>query len=200
MYSSHRIPLSSSSRTGSVTNALTLPYVVSGEASNGVDYVTLPGSVTIPASNFSAAIIIDPIADAVAEPVETVALTLQAAPADVFPPAYLFSALPSLQTSAGVSIRDQVLPVSPPYGLSPRQRIVWLRRHRHVIVPLPAAPVVAAAPAVGTNVVTTTWAVEASTDFVTWQEIGTTADPEEFVDVDAGDAMQRFYRFRQLTP
>ena len=188
------------SRTGSVTNALTLPYAISGEASNGVDYVTLPGTVTIPASNASVAIIIDPIADAVVEPVETVALTLQAAPADVFPPAYLFSALPSLQTSAGVSIRDQVLPVSPPYGLSPRQRIVWLRRHRHVIVPLPAAPVVAAAPAVGTNVVTTTWAVEASTDFVTWQEIGTTADPEEFVDVDAGDAMQRFYRFRQLTP
>ena len=185
-------------RHGSATNDLTLPYAISGAASNGVDYVTLPGFVTIPSSNTSAVILIDPIADGVAEPEETVALTLPSPPLDVFPPPYLLGTALTIYHSAGVSIRDQVLAPQPPAGLSRRHRIVWLRRHRHVIVPLPVAPIITAA--ADTNVVATAWAVEASSDLLTWQEIGTTDDPEEFVDVDAGDAPQRFYRFRELPP
>ena len=137
-----------------------------------------------------------PIADGVAEPVETVSLALQPPPPDVFPPPYLLGTSLTIYHSAGVSIRDQVLAPQPPAGLPRRQRIVWLRRHRHVIVPLPIAPAVPSA----TNAVAVAWAVEASSDFVTWQEIGTAEDPEEFVDVNAGEAPQRFYRFRQLPP
>ncbi len=55
-------------------------------------------------------------------------------------------------------------------------------------------PNAAAAPAV--------WTVEASTDLVTWEEIGT-ADPSgesgDFVDVNAGDFPSRFYRFRPIS-
>lgn len=89
--------------------------------------------------------------------------------------------------TAGVSIRDQLLP---PDGLSRAQRLVWLFRHRHVIVPLPVAAL---------NTVAPSWAVEASPDLTSWQEIGVTQDPDEFVDVTA-DASARFYRFRQLSP
>ena len=133
---------------------------------------------------------INPIADGVAEPVETVGLALQAAALDVFPPPYLLSATPTLRHEAGVSIRDQLLP---PQGLTRRQRIVWLWRHRHVVMSLPM-------PVAVTSEVATSWAIEASSDLRTWQEIGVTEDPEEFVDVSAGDAPMRFYRFRQLSP
>ena len=178
-------------RTGSSAESLTVPYELSGDASNGVDYVELPGVVTIAPNNSSATIVINPIPDGVAEPVETVSLTLQPSSVDVFPPPYLLSATPPLRHTAGVSIRDQLLP---PDGLSRAQRLVWLWRHRHVIVPVPA-PVAAPNGIAGA----VSWAVEASPDLVTWQEIGVAQDPEEFVDVD-GDLTQRFYRFRQLRP
>jgi subtilase family serine protease len=51
-------------------------YLVTGTATAGVDYVALPGSVTIPAGSDSATIEIAPINDPFAEPGETVTLTL----------------------------------------------------------------------------------------------------------------------------
>ncbi|MCW5552956.1 MAG: Ig-like domain-containing protein [Verrucomicrobiae bacterium] len=63
-------------RTGSTTGALTVNYLISGTAENGVDYVALPGSVTIPIGASTAAIAVTPIDDAVLDPVETVILTL----------------------------------------------------------------------------------------------------------------------------
>ena len=177
-------------RTGSVAASLKVSYQLSGDASNGVDYVELPGDVTIPANASSATIMINPIPDGVAEPVETVGLTLQVPTPDIFPPPYLLSATPPLRHAAGVSIRDQLLP---PDGLSRQQRLVWLWRHRHAIVPLPVS--VAA-----TGGVAASWVVEASSDLATWQEIGIAEDPEEFVDVNAGDASTRFHRFRQSSP
>ena len=175
-------------RTGSLTESLTVPYDLSGDASNGVDYVELPGLVTIPAGSSSTVIVVNPIADNIAEPVETVALTLQPPPPDVFPPPYLLSARPTFR-AAGVSIRDQLLPTD---SLSGRQRLVWLWRQRHVIVPLPTAVGLISGAAAS-------WAIEASSDLTTWQEIGVTEDSEEFVDVNA-DPSQRFYRFRQVSP
>jgi hypothetical protein len=63
------------------TNAdLTVLYSVGGTASNGVDYVELPGVVTIPAGKRTATITVRPIEDALPEKVETVVLTLQPAP------------------------------------------------------------------------------------------------------------------------
>jgi hypothetical protein len=64
-------------RAGETNNALTVYYSTSGTASNGEDYATLPGSVTIPAGRRSAPIEIDPLAESGVECPETVILTLQ---------------------------------------------------------------------------------------------------------------------------
>ena len=64
-------------RRGGPTNAsLTVYYDVHGSASNGVDYATLPGVVTIPAGERSARIVVHPIDDAIPECNETVILRL----------------------------------------------------------------------------------------------------------------------------
>lgn len=65
-------------RTGSTTDPLTVLYSVAGGATNGSDYVMLPGTVTIAAGQGSGAIVVTPIDDAVAEPPETLPLTLLA--------------------------------------------------------------------------------------------------------------------------
>ena len=180
-------------RIGSTTASLTVGYTIGGTATNGVDFAALSGSVTIPAGSANAAIVVHPVADGITEPIEIVVLTLQSPPPDVSPVPYVISAAGYNSSSAGVSIRD----VPPPgYGLSPRQLIVARRLgHLHPIipVPVPAVPPPAGAPPVN-------WAVEASSDLVVWEEIGKTTDPDEFVDVTAGELEQRFYRFRRVTP
>ena len=65
-------------RTGSTAAALTVNYTVSGSATNGVDYQTLSGSVTIPVNASSATITVMPIDDSSVEGNETVDLTLSA--------------------------------------------------------------------------------------------------------------------------
>jgi hypothetical protein len=66
------------SRTGSTSAPLVVSYTVSGTATNGTDYNTLPGSVTIPTGKLSAAIQVVPVDDAELEGPETVILTLSA--------------------------------------------------------------------------------------------------------------------------
>jgi len=66
------------SRTGSTSGALTVYYAVSGTATNGSDYQSLPGSVTIAAGSTTATIIVTPINDTVVENDETVIVTLSA--------------------------------------------------------------------------------------------------------------------------
>ena len=68
-------------RHGPTNDDLTVDYDISGTASNGVDYVALPGSVTIPAGKHSAQIVVAPIDDNLAEGIETVVLQLQPSPA-----------------------------------------------------------------------------------------------------------------------
>ena len=63
-------------RTGSTTAALTVSYTVGGSATNGVDYQTLSGTVSIPAGEVSATITVLPIDDNEDEPNETVTITL----------------------------------------------------------------------------------------------------------------------------
>ncbi|HEY2953268.1 MAG TPA: LamG-like jellyroll fold domain-containing protein, partial [Verrucomicrobiae bacterium] len=70
------------SRTGSTAADLTVSYTIGGTASNGVDYLTLSGSVLIPAGFSSATITVTPIDDAIAEGRETIILTL------VLPPGF----------------------------------------------------------------------------------------------------------------
>ncbi|MBU0677508.1 MAG: hypothetical protein KJ626_05270 [Verrucomicrobia bacterium] len=64
------------SRTVNTNTALTVGYTVSGTATPGSDYATLPGSVTIPAGIASVDILVTPISDATIESSETVALQL----------------------------------------------------------------------------------------------------------------------------
>lgn len=64
------------SRTGDTSSALTVFYSVGGTASNGVDYATIPASVVIPAAASSVDVTVSPIPDLIAEPTESVILTV----------------------------------------------------------------------------------------------------------------------------
>ncbi len=64
------------SRNGSTASALTIYYSLAGSASNGSDYLTLPGSITIPPGSLSAQITVTPIDDAVPESRESVIVVL----------------------------------------------------------------------------------------------------------------------------
>ncbi len=55
---------------------LVVNYVVSGTASNGVDYVALPGSVTIPAGRAFVNLTVQPLSNPLPGPTETVIVTL----------------------------------------------------------------------------------------------------------------------------
>ncbi|MCM3901685.1 MAG: PKD domain-containing protein [Pyrinomonadaceae bacterium] len=66
------------SRTGPTTSSLTVSYTITGSATNGNDYTTLPTSVVIPAGAASASITVAPLDDAAFELPESVVLTLVA--------------------------------------------------------------------------------------------------------------------------
>lgn len=184
-------------RLGGLSNALTVPYKLTGTASNGVDYVALPGFVTFPVGvNFANITVIPYLDGETNEPDETVIVTLELPPSDVLPPPYLIGGSNNMVLSAGATIREDALTV-PPVHLNRYQRALRIRypsRYRTVIVPLPVLP----APAPGA--LAKIWAVEASSDLVTWEVIGETEDPEDFADVSQGDFPQRFYRFREVPP
>ncbi|HEY5913713.1 MAG TPA: Ig-like domain-containing protein [Verrucomicrobiae bacterium] len=74
-------------RMGSTNAALTVTYGIGGTATNGVDYVPLPGSVTIPAGERRASIEVVPIDDGLAGATSTVVLRLE--PSAKEPPDYL---------------------------------------------------------------------------------------------------------------
>ena len=63
-------------RDGDLTEALVVNYNLSGTATNGVDYTTLSGTVTIPAGAASTRISVSPKADTLLEGDESVILTL----------------------------------------------------------------------------------------------------------------------------
>ncbi|MCZ8026463.1 MAG: hypothetical protein O9332_13880, partial [Microcystis sp. LE19-10.1B] len=65
-------------RTGVTTNSLTVNYSISGTATNGTDYTSIPTSVTFAAGSATATVTVDPTADTIVESNETVILTLAA--------------------------------------------------------------------------------------------------------------------------
>jgi hypothetical protein len=69
------------SRTGNTSKTLTVNYTLSGTATNGVDYMMLPGVLTVPAGCSSAVILVEPNDDKLKEDSETLELTLAASPA-----------------------------------------------------------------------------------------------------------------------
>ncbi|NCR04872.1 MAG: hemolysin, partial [Microcystis aeruginosa LG13-03] len=58
-------------RTGVTTDALTVNYTVSGTATNGTDYASIPTSVTFAAGSSTATVTVDPTADTTVEADET---------------------------------------------------------------------------------------------------------------------------------
>ena len=67
-------------RSGDTNPAVTVNYTLSGTASNGVDYVSLPLNVTLAAGALATNVLVSPIPDDLAEGDETVTLTLLPSP------------------------------------------------------------------------------------------------------------------------
>jgi hypothetical protein len=63
-------------RTGNLSDPLTVTYSVSGTAINGVDYALLSGTITIAAGSASALLTLQPLDDLLDENDETVIVTL----------------------------------------------------------------------------------------------------------------------------
>lgn len=68
-------------RTGSTTSPLTVRIALGGTATNGVDYATLPDTVTFDAGVSRVTVAVKPIDDYATEPAETVTLSVQPDPA-----------------------------------------------------------------------------------------------------------------------
>jgi len=64
-------------RFGATNDSVTVDYAIGGTATNGVDYVALPGSVTVPAGERSAQITVVPIDDGPPDITSTVILKLK---------------------------------------------------------------------------------------------------------------------------
>src|SRR5262249_9098591 len=64
-------------RTGGMKTKLNVHYMITGTAQNGIDYDEISGTVTIPAGESSAPILIRPVPDKALEGTETVTLTLE---------------------------------------------------------------------------------------------------------------------------
>jgi len=67
-------------RTAPITNTLVVNYIISGSATNGTDYATIPATITFAAGVSTATVTVDPTVDTTVEVDETVVLQL-AAPA-----------------------------------------------------------------------------------------------------------------------
>jgi len=75
-------------RSGDTAQPLTVHFTLTGTATNGVDYTSVPLTAIIPAGETNVIITIEPINDDESEPSETVVLTLVSTPEyDLSPPA-----------------------------------------------------------------------------------------------------------------
>ena len=155
-------------RFGDTNDDLTVPYSIGGTASNGVDYVSLPGSATILAGERGAQITIVPIDDGPPDIDKTVILTLT--PSTNTPPDYRIGWPP--RAAAVIIDSDDPRPVAGPLpdGCF------------HLVLPGPDA----------------TWfCLESSTNMVNWASLCTNQvinGSIDFVDPDAPTNPTKFYR------
>jgi hypothetical protein len=160
-------------RFGDTNGDLTLPYDIGGTASNGVDYVTLPGVVTIPAGERRALITIVPVDDGPPDVNKTVIIGLT--PSTNSPPDYL----PGFPRRAAAIIIDSDGP-QPVASLLPDGCF-------HLVTPGPDAA----------------WfCIQCSTDLANWTTACTNQvinGSINFVDPDAAGNPSRFYRAVPLT-
>ena len=156
-------------RAGDTNHAVTVYYAVFGTASNGVDYVKLTGTATVPAGARTAIVPVVPIPDESFERNETVVLRLLPSPAAA-PISYLLG----YPRSAAVTIMDSMRPW-PLAGVTP-DHLFHLRA---------SGPDGA-------------WfRVEYSTNLVHWLPVCTNQvvnGSVDFLDPDAADSGVRFYR------
>jgi hypothetical protein len=155
-------------RSGPTNSSLTLNYSIGGTASNGVDYLSIPGSVTIPAGERSARIVIFPIDDSIPECIETIILGLLE-PTNI-PPSYRVG-WPG-KAAAIIVDNDQ-----PPPGTT-----TLCDGNFHLFYPAPT----------GFN-----YRLECSLDLVHWLPIGTNTVSDidvHFVEPDSQEFPNRFYR------
>jgi type II secretory pathway pseudopilin PulG len=68
------------SRTGETTRDLKVKLNITGTATNGDDYTTIPDEIDIPAGSTTAVIEVSPLQDSIAEGTETVIVTIRAQP------------------------------------------------------------------------------------------------------------------------
>jgi hypothetical protein len=112
-------------RTGPISNSLPIFYVLSGTASNEVDYTLGTNVVVIPAGSSNGVLIVTAIDDLEVEPVESVVVTVVRPPPTAFTPPYNVGS----PSNATVLIHDNDGNTNPP----PEQTIV------HVVTTDPQA-------------------------------------------------------------
>ena len=158
-------------RTGPTNSALTVFYAIRGTASNGVDYVTIPDSLTIPAGRRGARIVITPIDDNLPERIETVRLQL----------------IPSLLG----------IPAAYEIGRPARAGAVILDNDHLLLTPEPLPdglhlrlPVLEGTP----------FRLESSSDFVNWEEEACDLANEDGVSFVEGELATRPQRFFRVVP
>lgn len=158
-------------RTGEVTSDLTVFYQLCGSASNGVDYALLPGTVVIPAGQRLTPIMVWPLDDKLPERIETVILGLIEPPyASPLPSPYVVGR--PARAAAIIVDNDQPRPGT---GRLPDRCFLLTQPGRNG-----------------------DWfRIESSSNLMDWVILCTNSVTDgaiHFVDPDATDAPQRFYR------
>jgi hypothetical protein len=158
-------------RTGDTNASLMVFYQISGTAANGVDYTELPGSVVIPVGQRTASITVVPVDDKLTERIETVVLRLTEPPyGSPLPSPYTIGS--PARAAAIIVDNDQPRPCT---GRLPD-------RCFHLTQP-------------ATN---GAWfRIEASANLIDWTVLcanSVTDGAIHFVDPDADETSQRFYR------
>ncbi len=175
-------------RLGDTSNSLDVTYNIGGTASNGVDYVTLPGVITIPAGARAAQITVVPLED---ETVVTVVVSNSS------------MLVTNTVTNLPKAITTVILALTPSTN-TPKDYLVGIPAKAEAVIidsdrPLPST---AALPDRSFHLSTTgpdgAWFhIESTTDLKSWtplctnQVIGGSID---FFDPDAGGTVTRFYR------
>ncbi len=158
-------------RIGDTNGDLTVNYSIGGTASNGVDYATLPGQITIPAGQRFALITIDPLedVDSTARPYETVVLALTPLATATAPYRVGWPG-----KAAAIILEECNLPVPVTGALNDNCfRVAW-----------PAAN--------GQN-----YCLQVSTDLLDWTPVCTNTVVKgsvQFIDPEASDIPNRYYR------
>ncbi|MDB6068719.1 MAG: Na-Ca exchanger/integrin-beta4 [Pedosphaera sp.] len=160
-------------RTGDTNASLTVHYLIGGTASNGVDYVSIPGLVTIPAGQRFALITIVPIEDIdpSTRPFDTVILSLMVPPTSLNGPTYSIG-WPA--KAEAIILEDHILP-GPPSG-------VLSDNSFHFCLP-------------ATN--GQSFCIQLSTNLVDWQPVCTNTVVKgsiQFADPEATNSVNRYYR------